>query len=80
LNIDIIYTFTGFRDRPYRSFIVLRFAPWDQRENSIMEARRTLIPLVSGHHGRARLSGHAVRSGPARFIIAVARRGRRAGL
>jgi multidrug efflux pump len=51
LNIDIIYTFTGFRDRPYRSFIVLRFAPWDQRENSIMEARRTLIPLVSGITG-----------------------------
>ena len=51
LNIDIIYTFTGFRDRPYRSFIVLRFAPWEQRENSIMEARRTLIPLVSGITG-----------------------------
>jgi len=51
LNIDILYTFTGFRDRPYRSFIVMRFKPWDERENSLSDARREIIPLVSSITG-----------------------------
>ncbi len=51
LNIEILYTFTGFRDRPYRSFIVMRFKPWGERENTVMDARRELIPIVSSITG-----------------------------
>ncbi len=51
LDIDIIYTFTGFRDRPYRSFIVLRFKPWEERDVSVTDARRQLIGMVSGITG-----------------------------
>jgi multidrug efflux pump len=51
LEIDIIYSFTGFRGRPYRSFMVLRFKPWDERKISVVDARRKIIPMVAGITG-----------------------------
>ncbi len=51
LEIDIIYSFTGFRGRPYRSFIVLRFKPWDERKIPVAAARAQLIPMVSAITG-----------------------------
>ncbi len=51
LDIRVIYTFTGFRDRPYRSFMVIRFAPWDERDSSVVAARRRIIPMVESVTG-----------------------------
>ena len=51
LQIDIIYSFTGFRGRPYRSFMVLRFKPWGERTVSVVDARRQIIPMVAGITG-----------------------------
>ncbi len=51
LDIKIIYSFTGFRSRPYRSFMVVRFEPWDERDISVVEARRSIIPMVAGITG-----------------------------
>ncbi|NVK19473.1 MAG: efflux RND transporter permease subunit [Methylocystaceae bacterium] len=45
-NIRSVYTIIGFGNRPYRGFVVLRFANWEDRDESQEEIVRKLRPRV----------------------------------
>ena len=45
-NIDTIYSLVGWGNRPYRAFVVLRLAPWDERAASQAEIVAALQPTV----------------------------------
>jgi multidrug efflux pump len=46
LGINTIFSFTGSRGRPYRSFVVLRLEPWDERSIGHREVMRELGPFA----------------------------------
>lgn len=46
LGINTVFVYSGSWDRPYRSFIVLRLDPWDQRDLSHREVMRELVPFT----------------------------------
>ena len=45
-NINTVYSLVGWGNRPYRAFVVLRLAPWDERVASQAEIVATLQPAV----------------------------------
>jgi len=54
-NIQTVYTIIGWGNRPYRGFVVMRLAPWEEREqtanqivNSIRPATRRLAGARAG--------------------------------
>jgi multidrug efflux pump len=54
-GIHTIFSYTGSRGRPYRSFIVLRLEPWDERDTNHTEIMRRLTPItrdITGARGR----------------------------
>ncbi|MFN0264358.1 efflux RND transporter permease subunit [Tepidamorphus sp. 3E244] len=46
LGIDTVFVFSGSQGRPFRSFIVLRLKPWDERELSHRDVITRLIPFT----------------------------------
>ncbi|MGE0844798.1 MAG: efflux RND transporter permease subunit [Flavobacteriaceae bacterium] len=46
-EVRTIYTFTGFRNQPYRSFVVLRLAPWEERTRTHREITREIAPRMN---------------------------------
>lgn len=44
--IDTIFTFTGWGNRAWRSFVVFRLVPWDERDTSVGELVKELIPKM----------------------------------
>ena len=46
LGINTVFTFSGFGDRPYHSFVVLRLEPWEKRTLGHREIMRKLIPFT----------------------------------
>jgi len=46
LGINTIFTFTGSRGRPYRSFVVLRLEPWNERNFGHRKIMQELDPLA----------------------------------
>ena len=46
LGIHTVFVFSGSRNRPFRSFIVLRLEPWDQRALSHREIMQKLVPFT----------------------------------
>jgi len=45
-DIATVFTFTGSWGRPFRSFVVLRLAPWSERERSAAEIGRRIVPRM----------------------------------
>ena len=45
-NINTVYSLVGWGNRPYRAFVVLRLAPWDERVASQAEIVASLQPAV----------------------------------
>jgi len=45
-DIATIFTFTGSRGRAFRSFVVLRLAPWSERKLSAAEIVRKIVPRM----------------------------------
>ncbi|HET7410176.1 MAG TPA: efflux RND transporter permease subunit, partial [Paracoccaceae bacterium] len=43
-EIRSIFTFSGSWGRPYRSFVVFRLAPWDERERNVAEIVADIAP------------------------------------
>src|SRR5690606_34711655 len=43
-DVASVYAVVGSSGRPYRAFVVLRFAPWEERELSQSEIIRALDP------------------------------------
>ncbi len=50
-DVRTIYSFTGWGNRPYRSFIVLRLSQWEEREKSHKALQGELIGPVSSLTG-----------------------------
>ncbi len=50
-GIKTVLSYTGSRNRPYRSFVVIRLKHWDQRENSHRDIINKLRPLVGSMTG-----------------------------
>ena len=46
-TIETVFTFTGWGNRAWRSFVVFRLAPWDEREKSASEVAREIAPKMS---------------------------------
>ena len=44
--IETVFTFTGWGNRAYRSFVVFRLAPWEEREMSAADVTRALAPKI----------------------------------
>ena len=44
--IETVFTFTGWGNRAYRSFVVFRLAPWEEREMSAADVTRALAPEI----------------------------------
>jgi multidrug efflux pump len=45
-GIHTVFSYTGSRGRPYRSFVVLRLEPWQERETKHTEVTRRLAALT----------------------------------
>jgi multidrug efflux pump len=45
-DIVTVFTFTGSQGRAFRSFVVLRLAPWDERERTVAEIVRQIAPRM----------------------------------
>ncbi|MCM2562286.1 efflux RND transporter permease subunit [Lutimaribacter sp. EGI FJ00015] len=45
--VETVFTFTGWGNRAYRSFVVFRLAEWDQRDMSASEVAGSLAPEIS---------------------------------
>ncbi len=45
-TIETVFTFTGWGNRAWRSFVVFRLAPWDEREKSASEVAREIAPKM----------------------------------
>ncbi|MEZ5811108.1 MAG: efflux RND transporter permease subunit [Rhizobiaceae bacterium] len=46
-DVDIVFSVTGSRGRPYLAFVVLRLAPWDAREHSHSDVIAGLAPKMA---------------------------------
>ena len=44
--IETVFTFTGWGNRAWRSFVVFRLAPWDEREQSAEDVVRRIAPKM----------------------------------
>ncbi|WP_137701750.1 efflux RND transporter permease subunit [Marimonas lutisalis] len=44
--VETVFTFTGWGNRAWRSFVVFRLAPWDEREMSASDVARSLAPKM----------------------------------
>ncbi len=44
--IETVYTFTGWGNRAWRSFVVFRLAPWEERDRPISDVVREIIPRM----------------------------------
>lgn len=59
-NIRTLYSLVGWGNRPYRAFVVMRLAPWDERKDKQSAIVRKLQPAVRGLPGaRASVSSPA---------------------
>ncbi len=45
--VETVFTFTGWGNRAWRSFVVFRLAPWDERDVPVSDVVRRLIPQMS---------------------------------
>ncbi|MBZ8132095.1 efflux RND transporter permease subunit [Afifella sp. IM 167] len=45
-DADTIYSIVGSGGRPYRAFVIVRLAPWEERSRSQTEVQRAIIPAV----------------------------------
>ncbi|SMO53778.1 multidrug efflux pump [Thalassovita litoralis] len=45
--IETVFTFTGWGNRAWRSFVVFRLSPWEQRDMSAAEVARAIAPHMS---------------------------------
>ena len=43
-NIQTVYSLVGWGNRPYRGFVVMRLAPWEEREDSQAEIVKRIQP------------------------------------
>ena len=50
-NIRTVYSLVGWGNRPYRAFVVLRLAPWDERDASQAEVVNAVRPAARGLAG-----------------------------
>ena len=50
-NIDTIYSLVGWGNRPYRAFVVMRLAPWGERDASQAEIVGKVQPAARGLPG-----------------------------
>ncbi|SDD57881.1 efflux RND transporter permease subunit [Ruegeria marina] len=44
--VETVFTFTGWGNRAYRSFVVFRLAPWEDREMSAADVARSIAPKM----------------------------------
>jgi len=44
--IETVFTFTGWGNRAWRSFVVFRLAPWDEREVSVFDVVARIAPRM----------------------------------
>ena len=74
-NIRTVYSLVGWGNRPYRAFVVLRLAPWDERDASQAEVVNAVRPAARGlagaRAGVASPSGLGLRgnSTPLRIVV-----------
>ncbi|WP_297775799.1 efflux RND transporter permease subunit [uncultured Roseovarius sp.] len=45
-EIETVFSFTGWGGRPWRSFVVFRLAPWEERERSVTEIVSEIAPQM----------------------------------
>ncbi len=45
-EIETVFTFTGWGGRTWRSFVVFRLAPWDERERNVDAIVRDIAPRM----------------------------------
>ncbi|MGE3709660.1 MAG: efflux RND transporter permease subunit, partial [Hyphomicrobiaceae bacterium] len=75
-GIETVFSFTGSRNRPYRSFVVLKLEPWDQRDTTHTDVIARLRPIsasITGARGYpVSPSGLGLRgsSTPLRVVVA----------
>ena len=50
-NIDTVYSLVGWGNRPYRAFVVMRLAPWGERDDSQAEIVAKVQPAARGLPG-----------------------------
>lgn len=50
-NITTVYSLVGWGNRPYRAFVVLRLAPWDERQSTQAEIVSAVQPAARGLAG-----------------------------
>ena len=46
-EVEIVFTFTGWGNRAWRSFVVFRLAPWEERDRPISDLVRDLAPQMA---------------------------------
>jgi multidrug efflux pump len=46
-EIETVFTFTGWGGRAWRSFVVFRLAPWEERDRPVSALVGDLVPLMS---------------------------------
>lgn len=74
-NIQTVYSVVGSGNRPYRGFVVMRLAPWDQREASQQEIVNDIRPatrrLSGARAGVASPAGLGLRgsNSPLRIVV-----------
>ncbi|WP_420555709.1 efflux RND transporter permease subunit [Roseovarius sp.] len=44
--IETVFTFTGWGNRPWRSFVVFRLAPWEERDMTVAEVVGQIAPQM----------------------------------
>ncbi|TNF60271.1 MAG: efflux RND transporter permease subunit, partial [Rhodobacteraceae bacterium] len=44
--VATVFTFTGWGNRPWRSFVVFRLAPWEERDVDVAEVVRRIAPQM----------------------------------
>ena len=50
-NIDTVYSLVGWGNRPYRAFVVMRLAPWEDRTDSQADIVNAMQPAARGLAG-----------------------------
>jgi len=74
-SIETVYSIVGWGSRPYRGFVVMRLAHWDEREQSQSELVRKMRPitrrLLGARAGIASPAGLGLRgsSTPLRIVV-----------
>ena len=53
-SIETVYSIIGWGNRPYRGFVVMRLAHWDNREASQGELVRQMRPITRRLIGKSR--------------------------